>query len=146
MPLNSAAGEDSWRVPWTARSNQSILKEVSPEHSLEGLMMKLKLQYFCHVIQRINPLKKKLTCRKIEGKRRRGQQRMRWWDSITNLMDMNLSKFWEMVKVKEAWHTAVHGDEKSQTQLRDWKTTIIPDKHRWKNPQQNISQLNWRIQ
>ena len=145
MPPNCAAGEDSWRVPWTARSNQSILKEVSPEHSLERLMLKLKLQYFGHVIQRINSLEKKLMLGKTEGKRRRGQQRMRWLDSITNLMDMNLSKFWEMVKIKEAWRTAVHGDEKSQTRLRDWKTTI-PDKHRCKNPQQNISKLNWRIQ
>ena len=146
MPPNCAAGEDSWRVPWTARSNQSIFKEVSPEHSLEGLMLKLKLQYFGHVIQRINSLEKKLMLGKIEDKQRRGRQRMRWWDSITNIMDMNLSKFWEMVKVKEAWHNTVHGDEKSQTRLSDWKTTTILDKHRFKNPKQNISKLNWRIQ
>ena len=82
-------------------------------------MPKLKLQYFSHMIQRTDSLEKKLMLGKIKGKRRRGRQRIRWLDSITNLIDMNLSKFWEMVKVKEAWHTAVHGDEKSQTQLRD---------------------------
>ena len=146
MLPNCAAGEDSWRVPWTATSNQSILKEVSPEYSLEGLMLKLKLQYFGHVIRRTHSLEKKLMLGKIEDKRRRGRQRMRWWDSITNLMDMNLSKCWEMVKVKKAWHNTVHGEEKSQTRLKDWKTTTILDKHRFKNPKQNISKLNWRIQ
>ena len=103
-------------------------------------MPKLKLQYFSHMIQRTDSLEKKLMLGKIKGKRRRGRQRIRWLDSITNLIDMNLSKFWEMVKVKEAWHTAVHGDEKSQTQLRDWKTTIL-DKHKCKNPQQILA--NW---
>ena len=133
MLLNCSAKEDS-RVPWTAkRSNQAILKEISPEYSLEGMMLKLKLQYFGHLMWRTDSLEKTLMLGKIEGRRRRGQQRMRWLDSITDSVDMGLRKLWEIVEDSEAWHAAVHRVEKNRTWLTDWTTKFPSFKHLTQN-------------
>ena len=126
MLLNCGVGEDSWRVPWTARrSNQSILKEISPEYSLEGLMLKLKLQYFGHTMWRADSLEKILMMGKIEGERKRGWQRMRWLDSITDSMDMSFSKLHETVKNRETWRGTVHRVANCQSGFSNWTTTKL---------------------
>ena len=123
MLSHCGAGEDSWEFPWTARRlNQSILKEINSEYSLEGLMLKLKVQYFGHLMQRADSLEKTLMLGKIES-RRRGCLRIRWLDSITNSMDMNLSKLQEIVEDREAWYGTVHGVIKNQTHLSNWTKT-----------------------
>ena len=130
------------RVPWTGRrSNQSILKEISPEYSLEGLILKLKLQCFGHLMWRTDLLEKTLMLGKIEGRRRRGRQRIRWLDGITDLMDVSLSKLQELVMDREAWHAAVHGIAKSRTWMRDWTELILKVLMK---PHPNFNNKHWQ--
>ena len=136
------------RVSWTARrSNQSILKEISPEYSLEGLMLKLKLQFFGHLMGRGNSPEKTLMLGKIGGRRRRGRQRERWLDSLTDEMDVSLSRIWELVMDREAWHASVHRVTKSQTRLSDWTELkmLLPTKELLKLAKMTFKTFSIRV-
>ena len=143
MLLNCAVWRRLLRTPWTARwSNQSILKEIGPGGSLEGLMLKLKLQYFGHLMWRADSFEKTLMLGKIEGRRRRGQQRMRYLDRITDLMHMSLSELWKLVMDREAWHAAIHGFAKSQTRLSNWTELNWTEQVNWTESFQTDTKLN----